>query len=79
MPNGSVSCSIARRLNARTAGSKAACATPELRYGQACVEDIDFSKERGLDRLVHNAHKITLKGESMRKCDAKRLDDQPAA
>ena len=31
-----------------------------------------------LDRLVHNAHKITLKGESMRKRHAKRLDDKPA-
>jgi DNA replication protein DnaC len=31
-----------------------------------------------LDRLVHNAHKITLKGESMRKRYAKRLDDKPA-
>jgi len=31
-----------------------------------------------LDRLVHNAHKITLKGDSMRKRDAKRLDDKPA-
>ena len=30
-----------------------------------------------LDRLVHNAHKITLKGESMRKRDAERLDDKP--
>ncbi len=29
-----------------------------------------------LDRLVHNAHKITLKGNSMRKRDAKRLDDK---
>ncbi len=32
-----------------------------------------------LDRLVHNAHKITLKGKSMRKRDAKRLDDKPNA
>ena len=30
-----------------------------------------------LDRLVHNAHKITLKGDSMRKRDAERLDDKP--
>ena len=30
-----------------------------------------------LDRLVHNAHKITLKGESMRKRDARRLDHKP--
>ena len=29
-----------------------------------------------LDRLVHNAHKITLKGDSMRKRDAERLDDK---
>jgi len=28
-----------------------------------------------LDRLVHNAHKITLKGESMRKRNAENLDD----
>jgi DNA replication protein DnaC len=32
-----------------------------------------------LDRLVHNARKITSKGEPMRKRDAKRLDDRPAA
>src|SRR5437016_6221878 len=34
-----------------------------------------------LDRLVHNAHRITLKGESMRKTPAKRagLDTQTAA
>jgi DNA replication protein DnaC len=25
-----------------------------------------------LDRLVHNAHRLTLKGESMRKMAAKR-------
>ena len=25
-----------------------------------------------LDRLVHNAHRLTLKGESMRKAAAKR-------
>ena len=31
-----------------------------------------------LDRLVHNAHKITLKGDSMRKRNAKRLDVKPA-
>ncbi len=27
-----------------------------------------------LDRLVHNAYKITLKGDSMRKRNAERLD-----
>src|SRR5439155_26570765 len=34
-----------------------------------------------LDRLVHNAHRLTLKGESMRKMAAKRagLDTQPGA
>src|SRR5438876_7632290 len=34
-----------------------------------------------LDRLVHNAHRLTLKGESMRKTAAKRagLDTQPGA
>jgi DNA replication protein DnaC len=34
-----------------------------------------------LDRLVHNAHRLVLKGESMRKAAAKRqkLDDQPPA
>jgi DNA replication protein DnaC len=34
-----------------------------------------------LDRLVHNAHRITLKGESMRKTAAKRqkLDAEPTA
>jgi DNA replication protein DnaC len=33
-----------------------------------------------LDRLVHNAHRLTLKDESLRKADAKRqkLDDEPA-
>lgn len=33
-----------------------------------------------LDRLVHNAHKFVLKGESLRKAAAKRhkLDDEPA-
>lgn len=33
-----------------------------------------------LDRLVHNAHKLALKGESLRKAAAKRhkLDDEPA-
>ena len=33
-----------------------------------------------LDRLVHNAHRIALKGESLRKAVAKRqtLDDKPA-
>ncbi len=33
-----------------------------------------------LDRLVHNAHRFTLKGESLRKSAAKRqtLDDEPA-
>ena len=33
-----------------------------------------------LDRLVHNAHRLTLKGESLRKAAAKRqkLDDEPA-
>jgi DNA replication protein DnaC len=33
-----------------------------------------------LDRLVHNAHRLTLKGESLRKSAAKRqpLDDEPA-
>jgi DNA replication protein DnaC len=33
-----------------------------------------------LDRLVHNAHKLALKGESLRKAAAKRhkLDDDPA-
>lgn len=30
-----------------------------------------------LDRLVHNAHKITLKGDSMRKRNAANLDDKP--
>ena len=32
-----------------------------------------------LDRLVHNAHRLTLKGESLRKAAAKRqkLDDEP--
>jgi len=29
------------------------------------------------DRLVHNAHKITLKGDGMRKHNTKRLDDKP--
>ena len=34
-----------------------------------------------LDRLVHNAHRLTLKGESLRKIAAKRhnLDAEPAA
>ncbi len=34
-----------------------------------------------LDRLVHNAHRMTLTGESMRKGAAKRsgLDANPAA
>ena len=34
-----------------------------------------------LDRLVHNAHRLTLKGESMRKTAAKRqtLDAEPTA
>ena len=34
-----------------------------------------------LDRLIHNAHRLTLKGESMRKTAAKRagLDTQTAA
>jgi hypothetical protein len=34
-----------------------------------------------LDRLVHNAYRLTLKGESLRKAAAKRhkLDDEPAA
>jgi DNA replication protein DnaC len=34
-----------------------------------------------LDRLVHNAHRLTLKGESLRKAAAKRhsLDAEPAA
>jgi DNA replication protein DnaC len=33
-----------------------------------------------LDRLVHNAHRLILKGESLRKAAAKRqkLDDEPA-
>jgi DNA replication protein DnaC len=33
-----------------------------------------------LDRLVHNAHRLTLKGESMRKLAAKRtvLDEVAA-
>ena len=33
-----------------------------------------------LDRLVHNAHRLTLKGESLRKIAAKRqkLDAEPA-
>ncbi len=33
-----------------------------------------------LDRLVHNAHRLTLKGDSLRKAAAKRqkLDDEPA-
>ena len=33
-----------------------------------------------LDRLVHNAHRLTLKGESLRKAQAKRqkLDAEPA-
>jgi hypothetical protein len=33
-----------------------------------------------LDRLVHNAHRLTLKGDSMRKIAAKRsgLDASPA-
>jgi DNA replication protein DnaC len=33
-----------------------------------------------LDRLVHNAHRLALKGESLRKAAAKRhkLDDEPA-
>ena len=33
-----------------------------------------------LDRLVHNAHRLTLKGESLRKAAAKRhkLDAEPA-
>ena len=33
-----------------------------------------------LDRLVHNAHRLTLKGDSPRKAAAKRqkLDDEPA-
>ena len=34
-----------------------------------------------LDRLVHNAHRITLTGESMRKCADKRagLDAKQSA
>ena len=33
-----------------------------------------------LDRLVHNAYRLTLQGESLRKAAAKRqnLDDEPA-
>ena len=33
-----------------------------------------------LDRHVHNAHRLTLKGESLRKAAANRqkLDDEPA-
>ena len=33
-----------------------------------------------LDRLVHNAHRLALNGESLRKAAAKRhqLDDEPA-
>jgi hypothetical protein len=33
-----------------------------------------------LDRLVHNAHRLTLKGDSLRKAAAKRqkLNDEPA-
>ena len=33
-----------------------------------------------LDRLVHNAHRLALKGESLRKAAAKhhKLDDEPA-
>ena len=49
----------------------------------ACIEDVDFRQQRGLDkslivrladaildRLIHNAHKINLKGGSMRKKNA---------
>ncbi len=34
-----------------------------------------------LDRLVHNAHRLTLKGDSLRKAAARRsgLDEKPAA
>ena len=33
-----------------------------------------------LDRLIHNAHRLTLKGESLRKAEARRqkLDVEPA-
>jgi DNA replication protein DnaC len=29
-----------------------------------------------LDRLIHNSHKINLKGESMRKFRAKKLEEE---
>src|ERR1700688_955806 len=42
----------------------------------ACVEDVDLRTPRGIDRavfarLVHNAHRLQLSGESMRKQNAR--------
>lgn len=44
------------------------------------VDDDEVIKTLTADRLVHNAHRLTLKGESLRKAAAKRqkLDDEPA-
>ena len=39
----------------------------------AVIEDVDMKAPRGLDKaLFANAHRLTLKGESLRKAAAKR-------
>lgn len=55
----------------------------EDRYGRSStLVTSQIPIERWYDIVAEptmaDAHKITLKGEPMRKRDAKRLDDQPA-
>ena len=44
----------------------------------ACLGILRLRKCYGPDRLVQNAGKITLKGDAMRKQNAKRLHDKPS-
>ena len=56
-------------------GNRSTVATSQLPIDQwhAVIGDPTLA-DAILDRLVHNAYKINLRGESMRKCQAKLTD-----
>jgi IstB-like ATP binding protein len=61
-------------------GSTIVTSQPPVEHWHDSIGDSTIA-DAILDRLVHNAHRLTLKGESLRKAAAKRhnLDAGPAA
>ena len=68
------------RIRRNRHGQRATLVTSQLPVGHWHEINGDPTlADANLDRLVHNANRITLKGESMRKRKAKNLTEAPTA